>query len=878
MTKALPLRADFGGQGTQGKKIALKANFFKVKMNTKKSIYHYDVEVNKVPNLGRELPKKLCEQVVQQYISDYENVVFKQCSAAYDSRKNIYTSEKIPESIIPPRTRKSFEVQYRKPGGNGTEAFEVKLRFAQEIPLENISKALKGKEELDLVAIQALDIVLMHGFKMNDAYTSVGRNFFLKQQKQAKELGVGREIWFGFHQSLRPCEGTMMLNIDVAATTFYKGQPLVTYASQILFPLGFKRRDGPPPKQKGMVPKLDERQKKMLEKELKSVKIETTHGEHRRHYKIAKLTNYTARTHKFETDEGTTTVQKYFETKYRIRLRFPDLPLVLMLPREKNIQLPMELCYVLGGEHYKKKLDPQGTSDMVRSCAKPAPDRAKIIDNYARTNNYSGDQTIQDFNLRVDNKMVELEGRILPSRKMITKQGKNEVVTEPRRGVWQTDKSSYFEAQHIKKWTLYCAENEKFLDQCCLKDFVKKIQKGGQMVGMNIDAPISPKYLNSVDEVERAMREARDNDFQIVLFILGDRNGTPFYNRIKQVGDVKFGVRSQCITARNVKRANNQLIGNVLLKINAKLNGVNNIVKNPDGTPLLCKPTMIIGADVTHPAPGDNNRPSVAAVCASMNASATVYHSEIRVQAHRQETIGSIDDGKSAHLEDSMVALLKTFYRSTRQKPEHLIYYRDGVSEGQFQEVLKHELKQIRRACKKLSENYRPKLTFLVCQKRHHARMFCQNERDADGKSQNIPAGTIVDSVITHPVEFDFYLCSHAGIQGTSRPTHYHVLYNNDETIAESPDVLQGLTYSLCHVYQRCQRSVSIPAPVYYAHLVAYRATVHLQDVDDGGSSTYSGDDNITLTSEVSKNHKNVKNCLKNVQKMSHKCPKKSPT
>ena len=210
------------------------------------------------------------------------------------------------------------------------------------------------------------------------------------------------------HQSLRPCEGTMMLNIDVAATTFYKGQPLVTYASQILFPLGFKRRDGPPPKQKGMVPKLDERQKKMLEKELKSVKIETTHGEHRRHYKIAKLTNYTARTHKFETDEGTTTVQKYFETKYRIRLRFPDLPLVLMLPREKNIQLPMELCYVLGGEHYKKKLDPQGTSDMVRSCAKPAPDRAKIIDNYARTNNYSGDQTIQDFNLRVDNKMVEL--------------------------------------------------------------------------------------------------------------------------------------------------------------------------------------------------------------------------------------------------------------------------------------------------------------------------------------------------------------------------------------------------------------------------------------------------------------------------------------
>jgi hypothetical protein len=31
------------------------------------------------------------------------------------------------------------------------------------------------------------------------------------------------------------------------------------------------------------------------------------------------------------------------------------------------------------------------------------------------------------------------------------------------------------------------------------------------------------------------------------------------------------------------------------------------------------------------------------------------------------------------------------------------------------------------------------------------------------GKSGNIPAGTTVDVGITHPTEFDFYLCSHQG-------------------------------------------------------------------------------------------------------------------
>ena len=44
----------------------------------------------------------------------------------------------------------------------------------------------------------------------------------------------------------------------------------------------------------------------------------------------------------------------------------------------------------------------------------------------------------------------------------------------------------------------------------------------------------------------------------------------------------------------------------------------------------------------------------------------------------------------------------------------------------------------------------------------------------------------------------------------------------------ELSDELQCLTYQLCHTYVRCTRSVSIPAPAYYAHLVAFRARYHL--------------------------------------------------
>lgn len=66
--------------------------------------------------------------------------------------------------------------------------------------------------------------------------------------------------------------------------------------------------------------------------------------------------------------------------------------------------------------------------------------------------------------------------------------------------------------------------------------------------------------------------------------------------------------------------------------------------------------------------------------------------------------------------------LLKTFYATTRFKPERIVMYRDGVSDSQFLEVLVSELKAMRGACSELDKDYQPAITFLVVQKRHHTR------------------------------------------------------------------------------------------------------------------------------------------------------------
>lgn len=166
---------------------------------------------------------------------------------------------------------------------------------------------------------------------------------------------------------------------------------------------------------------------------------------------------------------------------------------------------------------------------------------------------------------------------------------------------------------------------------------------------------------------------------------------------------------------------------------------------------------IFLGADVTHPPAGDNKKPSIAAVVGSMDAHPSRYSATVRVQQHRQEIIHD--------LTTMVKELLVQFYLTTRFKPHRIIFYRDGVSEGQFPSVLNSELLAIRKACILLEEEYRPGITFIVVQKRHHTRLFCADKREQCGRSGNIPAGTTVDIGITHPTEFDFYLCSHAGIQ-----------------------------------------------------------------------------------------------------------------
>jgi len=299
-------------------------------------------------------------------------------------------------------------------------------------------------------------------------------------------------------------------------------------------------------------------------------------------------------------------------------------------------------------------------------------------------------------------------------------------------------------------------------------------------------------------------------------------------------------------------RAKPQYYANVCLKINVKLGGINTI-PDPQSVTVLTdprNPTIVMGADVIHPAPGSDGRPSFTALVANVDSDTAKYIATSRVQTSRQEMIDDLQSMSKYVLDMYMKYRTKVEKKAGTGAPTRIIFYRDGVSEGQFKQVLDQELPALKAACAELK--IKPAITVIIVGKRHHVRFFPQNQREAD-RSGNCPAGTVIDREVAHPTEFDFYLQSHGGLLGTSRPAHYNVLFDDNKF---TPDGLQSLSFALCHVYARSTRSVSIPAPVYYADIVCTRAKNHYDPqggVDFSDSATQLDDGQATTTLEAFK-------------------------
>ncbi|THD24360.1 Eukaryotic translation initiation factor 2c [Fasciola hepatica] len=510
-------------------------------------------------------------------------------------------------------------------------------------------------------------------------------------------------------------------------------------------------------------------------------------------------------------DDIKQSVEKYFLEHHKIALKYPELPCV-KVSLSRDVFMPMELLTILPYQAPNAKKS-DIASEVIRCAAVRVHDRFRELQTFVGRLLQSSHSLSSKFGLKVNDKPVKTPARVLdPPRASF---GKN---SEPlQRGSWNT--SSFYLAgggSHEVKWAVVAVPGDRAA-QKHLSILSQELPRNAARFNLRLGRPeIATASRASIDEL---FRNYQSHGVQLVVLVLYD---DLHYPSIKRLGDIQTGMRTQCVRGRTLDKP--RVIPNLLLKINGKLGGINwqiqDLMRNDE---LI----MVFGADVTHPAPTQTQhvRQSIAAILGSITPDLMRYAVVVRQQAtteRESKTTREIIDA----MESVVTELLTAFGRNNNDRlPTRLIFYRDGVSEGQFENVLVEELASIQKACSNLRSGYEPAITYIVVQKRHHVRF-----QPLDPRSKNVAPGTVVDTHVTHPREFDFYLCSQEGIQGTSKPAHYHVLYDDSDW---SSDALQNFTYFLCHAYMRCSRSVSYPAPTYYAHLAAFRARDWISDLTE---------------------------------------------
>lgn len=725
---------------------------------------------------------------------------------AYDGRSQLYTPNPLPKSSY------TLEISLNESESRSKDprVFTVKIKQVSTVNIGNLKKFMEGTlNYTPFQAIAAFDIILRQF--PSSSFKLLGRSQY--HEKGCVSLPGPVDVWHGFFQSIRPSYGRLLLNVDIAATPFYKSGNLADVARK------FCRGSG-----------MSDSERRVLDRSLRGLKVQVEHTKFKRKYKINSFRPNPATHEMFEKDGDQVSVSEYFYRTYQIRLKYPDLPCVHVGKPEKNMFLPLELCSIVPGQRYSRKLDEEQTAAMIKiTCVKPQ-DRMNRITKGINELSLTGNRILDGFGIKISEQPVQLNARVLDTPTLTYGDRSRDRTVTPQNGAWNLIGKQVKHGVTVNSWAVLSFGGR--LPVRAIETFVVELVSTCSATGIQFspnarEPPIIVAGENiekSVMDAFRTAQETYNSRPQFILCILPN-TGSHLYGEIKRIGDTVCGLPTQCMQSKHVGQAKKAYCANLALKINVKLGGTNVALGNqlvfiPES------PTIVFGADVSHP-PAGSGRASIAAVVASLDINMSQYASIVRTQDSRQEVIADLQAMTKSHL--------LSFYQSSKVKPKRIVYYRDGVGEGQFAQVAEAEIAAMKAACKELDPNYAPTITMIVVQKRHHTRFFPVDRGDRSG---NVSPGTVIDTGITHPTQFDFYLCSHAGLQGTNRPTHYYVLFDENKFTA---DLLQTLSYRLCYTFARCTRSVSVVPPVYYAHLAAFRSKFHFKSSQEG--SVTSGSD-----------------------------------
>ncbi|CAF1451736.1 unnamed protein product [Rotaria magnacalcarata] len=863
-SKACPSPRD--EQNNVGDEIKVLVNYFPI-LDFPRSglVYQYDIQINNKKGSEHTLYRQraLYQCWLSQYCCKYPEIY--QPKIVFDNRKIIFTlDQQLPNidetgitEIIPALNRvnclEDYEICVKRVGDPIDLSLLNPLRTFHQ--MENDSNINFNY----IQKIKQIFSIVLHENCSSHATYIYNRSFFtqptLENEHGYWDLGLGKASWRGFYSCLVLANGThqLLMNLDVSHAVFQKEQSFLDFLCDVMLhsPLGKRHysrgRNVNKAKLEDVVRFLNQNiSRNNYSGEIDFLRQNCQHLHVRSHvanktigYKIVGLAKaaleQTFLWRRPGEKERLITVENYYKEHYGIQLKYPTLPTLKM---QNESCVPMEFVDV-------KPVKVKKITDEQRAllCLKSSMDPRQYVQTITAIRQnpeqqcFDQDPFIRAWNLNVDVKMLEIKAHILPAPEIVYNPNFRVRGGQQRSpGVWTNTNTEFFRPTKFPTvWALINLSSSMSEDSC--KIFFKELYEVASDRGIDCPPPViyqEFRYQSNSDSATQIIAELKDmmeqNDdckFFIVILPENKNIGDRMYGDLKKLCELHygFGIATQMIKLKEKESANKwsySRLNSILLKINTKLDGTNSTLSVPDVIGQFFSrghQYMYVGVDLSHGAPGSGRKCSTVAVVASADDIPNRYFKEIYVQERSAEARGESRECV-VDMKQIMKSLISQYKEHRGYPPKAIVIYRDGIADSEFDSVFEYELMATREACVELSSIYQPYLTYIVVNKRHHTRFF-----PVDLKG-NVTAGTVVDSrEVINPTTYNFFLNSHHSDKGTSRPTHYHVLYDDNKLKSEQ---VQMLTYALCYTSARCTRSISIPAPVKYADLLAFRVNFYI--------------------------------------------------
>ncbi|XP_022902156.1 piwi-like protein Siwi [Onthophagus taurus] len=648
-------------QATDGSKIQLASNFFKLEKVPEWTLYQYRVDF--APEVDNIRARK---GMARTGLKDHLPAHIFDGTILYSSRRL---------SMDP------FEVFVQS---NKGEAIRITLRLCQDV---------RHYEPLN---IQIFNLIMRNCLRYLNLQL-VKRSYFDAGAAQKVE-NHRFEVWPGYDTSIRQYEHSVMMNVEIISKCMR-----IDTALDFLNECHQNDRGN--------------YQDSFAREIIGSVVITKYNN---KTYMVDDVDWTSKPTSRFQRKDGSEiSYIEYFQTRYKdLCIRDKGQPMLVSRSKAREIRSGMpetvylvpELCTMTGLTNSQRS-NFQFMSALAKHTRISPQDRVnKLRDFHKRlASNPDIQRELRQWDIKFSNELVHFEGRCL-AREQIKYHSDSIPAAED--ASWTRDlqkQRMLYEAPLTNEhggWVVMCTRH----DVSDVNKFIECITRAAHGMGWRIPKPRDVVVTNDdrtgtlLAHLDEIITHAKPQ----LIFNAISGNKPDRYNAIKKKCYVETSTANQVVLGRTMKgKAAMSAATKVAIQMNCKLGGAPWSVSLPPDT-------MFVGFDVCHD-PKDRTK-NYAAMVAMLDQRGTQYYSNVQSHFKGEEI--------SNYFGTALAQAMKSYQKLNKVPPGKVVIYRDGVGDGQIPFILEHEVDHIKSVLKRVFENAEPKMAFNIVTKRISTRMF----------------------------------------------------------------------------------------------------------------------------------------------------------